>query len=68
MKWDTGQALAVKEQLKAERQAIIEAFQTDHKPEKLLTRLRQSVDAGLTQVWQSFDLPSSAALVAVGGY
>ncbi|MFI4938852.1 MAG: [protein-PII] uridylyltransferase [Burkholderiales bacterium] len=61
-------ALTVKEQLKTERRAIIEAFKADHKPEKLLTHLRRSVDMGLKQVWKAFDLPSSAALIAVGGY
>jgi len=68
MKSNAGLALAVKESLKAERNAIISAFQSDHKPEKLLSHLRQSVDDGLTQVWQAFKLPSSATLVAVGGY
>lgn len=58
----------MKGQLNVERRAIIESFQTDHKPEKLLTQLRQSVDAALTKVWQAFDLPASAALIAVGGY
>lgn len=61
-------ALALKEQLKAERQAVIAAFNADGKPERLLTKLRQSVDAALTKAWQAFGLPASAALVAVGGY
>ncbi|MGE5621757.1 MAG: nucleotidyltransferase domain-containing protein, partial [Bacillota bacterium] len=61
-------ALTLKEQLKTERQAAIAAFQADGKPEKLLARLRQNVDAALTRAWQTFDLPASAALVAVGGY
>jgi [protein-PII] uridylyltransferase len=61
-------ALTLKERLKAERKAVIEAFQADGQPEKLLVRLRQNVDAALTHAWQSFGLPSSAALVAVGGY
>ncbi|HXA45996.1 MAG TPA: nucleotidyltransferase domain-containing protein, partial [Burkholderiaceae bacterium] len=68
MKLNANLAISVKEQLRAERNAIIAAFQGDHKPEKLLTHLRQSVDDGLTQVWQAFKLPASAALVAVGGY
>jgi [protein-PII] uridylyltransferase len=68
MKPDAGLALAVKEALKAERNTIIAAFQSDHKPEKLLARLRHSVDDSLTQVWQAFNLPAGAALVAVGGY
>ncbi|TFW10353.1 bifunctional uridylyltransferase/uridylyl-removing protein, partial [Oxalobacteraceae bacterium OM1] len=61
-------ALTLKERLKAERQAAIEAFQADGQPERLLVRLRQNVDAALTQAWQAFGMPSSAALVAVGGY
>ncbi len=61
-------ALRLKEQLKAERQQVIAAFEADCKPEKILAKLRQSVDAALTQAWQAFRLPSSAALVAVGGY
>ncbi|HZW21974.1 [protein-PII] uridylyltransferase [Noviherbaspirillum sp.] len=64
----TSLALTLKEQLKTERQAAIAAFQADGKPEKLLTQLRQNVDAALIQAWQSFSLPPSAALVAVGGY
>jgi [protein-PII] uridylyltransferase len=61
-------ALSLKEQLKTERQEIIAAFQADSRPEKLLAKLRQSVDAALTRAWQAFGLPPSAALVAVGGY
>ncbi|KIF82588.1 [protein-PII] uridylyltransferase [Noviherbaspirillum autotrophicum] len=61
-------ALTLKEQLKAERQAAIAAFQADGKPERLLAKLRQNVDAALIRAWQTFALPSSAALVAVGGY
>jgi [protein-PII] uridylyltransferase len=64
----TSLALTLKKQLKAERQAVIAAFQADGKPEKLLTKLRQSVDAALLHAWQRFGLPASAALVAVGGY
>jgi [protein-PII] uridylyltransferase len=62
------QALALKEQLKSDRQLIFGAFQLDLKPEKLLTKLRQSVDTALTQAWNDSGLPRSAALVAVGGY
>jgi [protein-PII] uridylyltransferase len=61
-------ALTLKEQLKSERQAAIAAFQADGKPEKLLAKLRQNVDAALIHAWQTFALPSSASLVAVGGY
>jgi [protein-PII] uridylyltransferase len=61
-------ALTLKEQLKAERQAVIAAFNADGKPDRLLTKLRQSVDTALIKAWQAFTLPASAALVAVGGY
>lgn len=61
-------ALALKEQLKSERQASIAAFQSDGKPEKLLTRLSHSVDKALTQIWEALSFPSDIALVAVGGY
>jgi [protein-PII] uridylyltransferase len=61
-------ALTLKEQLKSERQAAIAAFQTTGRPEDLLIRLRQNVDAALTRAWQELQMPSSAALVAVGGY
>ncbi|HEY8024510.1 MAG TPA: [protein-PII] uridylyltransferase [Burkholderiaceae bacterium] len=68
MKWNPKLAPTIKGKLKAERQAVIEQFQAGGKPEKLLTDLRRSVDANLTEVWQAFDLPPGAALVAVGGY
>jgi [protein-PII] uridylyltransferase len=61
-------APSLKEQLRVERQAIIAAFQADNKPEKLLSRLCQSVDRALTLGWQAIGLPPGAALVAVGGY
>jgi [protein-PII] uridylyltransferase len=61
-------ALTLKEQLKSERQAAIAAFQETGRPEDLLIRLRQDVDAALTRAWQELQMPSSAALVAVGGY
>jgi [protein-PII] uridylyltransferase len=58
----------LKEQLNTGRRAVIDAFQSDGKPEKLLTNLRHSVDVILTQAWQAFDMPRNSALVAVGGY
>ena len=61
-------ALALKHKLKAEREAIIDTFRADGKPEKLLSTLRQSVDLALTAAWHEFGMPTSAALVAVGGY
>ena len=61
-------ALCLKQKLKEERQTIIDTFNADSKPEKLLTTLRLSVDAALADAWVEFGLPPSAALVAVGGY
>jgi [protein-PII] uridylyltransferase len=59
---------SLKQQLKADRQLLTAAFHQDGKPEKLLRGLRQSVDTVLTEAWQESGLPSSAALVGVGGY
>jgi [protein-PII] uridylyltransferase len=50
----------LKQQLKAERQVLIAAFRDDGKPEKLLRGLRQSVDAVLTEAWDSVGLPPTA--------
>lgn len=61
-------ALTLKERLKSERRALIAAFQTDGKPEKLLKQLRKSVDIALTEAWRAFSMPHNTALVAVGGY
>ncbi|MBC7501780.1 MAG: [protein-PII] uridylyltransferase [Herminiimonas sp.] len=61
-------ALHLKEQLKVQRQEAIAAFQSDGAPEKLLGKLRQNVDAALTEAWRAAAMPSGAALVAVGGY
>ncbi|CAL61506.2 [Protein-PII] uridylyltransferase (PII uridylyl-transferase) (Uridylyl-removing enzyme) (UTase) [Herminiimonas arsenicoxydans] len=61
-------ALALKEQLKAERQTVIDRFLADGKAEQLLTQLKNKVDAALSQAWTSFELPPTAALIAVGGY
>ncbi len=61
-------ALQLKHKLRAERDAIVETFRADGKPEKLLATLRLSVDGALTAAWQEFRMPASAALVAVGGY
>ncbi|CAN5341421.1 [protein-PII] uridylyltransferase [soil metagenome] len=61
-------ALSLKQQLRDERQIIIADFEANPKPEKLLAKLRKSVDTALTQAWQAFHLPQSAAWVAVGGY
>jgi [protein-PII] uridylyltransferase len=61
-------ALTFKDLLKVERQRAIAAFEIDRKPDKLLTKLRQSVDGVLVQAWEAFDLPAGTALVGVGGY
>ncbi|WP_353156338.1 nucleotidyltransferase domain-containing protein, partial [Herminiimonas fonticola] len=61
-------AHALKEQLKAERQTVIDRFLADGKAEQLLTQLKNKVDAALSQAWTSFELPPTAALIAVGGY
>jgi len=61
-------ALALKEELKAERKIVIDRFLQDGKAEQLLTQLRINVDAALSKAWTAFELPDSAALVAVGGY
>ncbi len=58
----------LKQQLKADRQVVIAAFQTDGKPEKLLRNLRQSVDGVLARAWDEAALPAGTALVGVGGY
>ncbi|MGI4846571.1 MAG: [protein-PII] uridylyltransferase, partial [Janthinobacterium lividum] len=61
-------ALALKEQLRSAREAVIADFQRDSKPERLLARLRQNVDRVLTEAWATLQMPRDAALVAVGGY
>ncbi|SDA81479.1 MULTISPECIES: [protein-PII] uridylyltransferase [unclassified Janthinobacterium] len=58
----------LKQQLKADRQVVIAAFQADGKPEKLLRSLRHSVDSVLARAWQEAGLPPGTALVGVGGY
>lgn len=61
-------ALTHKARLKAEREHAIAGFKAHGDAENLLTKLRKSVDKTLTQVWVSLALPSTSALVAVGGY
>ncbi|PIF08361.1 [protein-PII] uridylyltransferase [Janthinobacterium sp. 13] len=58
----------LKQQLKADRQVVIAAFQADGKPEKLLRSLRHSVDGVLARAWQEAGLPPGTSLVGVGGY
>ncbi|HEY4542962.1 MAG TPA: [protein-PII] uridylyltransferase [Noviherbaspirillum sp.] len=61
-------AARLKEQVKAGRDAAIEAFRVDARPEKLLAALRRTVDLALLEAWRELAMPSHAALVAVGGY
>ena len=61
-------AQTLREQIKADRKTAIAAFQEDGKPEKLLRRLRQHVDAALIRAWQESNMPGEMALVGVGGY
>ena len=58
----------LKQQLKRERQLVIDAFKDDGKPEKLLRSLRRVVDAVLVLAWREAGLPADTALVGVGGY
>ncbi|RBA24182.1 [protein-PII] uridylyltransferase [Herminiimonas fonticola] len=61
-------AIELKEQLKAERQIVIDRFLANGKTDLLLTELTKNVDEALSKSWANFNLPASAALVAVGGY
>ena len=61
-------AIELKEQLKAERQIVLDRFLADGKTDRLLTELTKNVDAVLIQSRANVDLPASVALVAVGGY
>jgi [protein-PII] uridylyltransferase len=61
-------AASLKEQLREGKQSAIDGFLVYGRPEKLLTRLRQNVDAALIRAWREFAFPPSIALVAVGGY
>lgn len=59
---------ALKAELKALNQKSIETFNENNKVHQLLTHLRSNVDTILTKAWDDAQLPSSMALVAVGGY
>ena len=61
-------AVTLKKQLKDARLEAVEAFQSNHKTDQLLTQLRRNVDEALTKAWQECGMPADAALVAVGGY
>ncbi len=61
-------ALSLREQLREGRRAIVADYEVDHRPERLLKRISQNTDEVLVHAWREFGMPSSAALVAVGGY
>ncbi|WMW82430.1 [protein-PII] uridylyltransferase [Undibacterium cyanobacteriorum] len=65
---DIANAMAFKAKLKAEQQAIIEAFNTKPRAEVLLRDLCRCVDNNLVAIWKSFQFPKDVSLVAVGGY
>jgi len=61
-------SISLREQLREGRQAIVDDYLHDRRPERLLKRIARHADQILTQAWQSFSMPSSTTLVAVGGY
>ncbi len=61
-------AMAFKEELKSDRQAIIVTFQENQDAGQLLHDLCRSVDSVLKKIWKSFDFPKQMAMIAVGGY
>ena len=61
-------AMAFKAKLKAEQQAIIQAFNEKPRAEVLLRDLCRCVDQNLTEIWKSFQFPKEVSLLAVGGY
>ena len=61
-------SLSLREQLREGRQAIVADYERDRRPERLLRRTCQNADQVMIRAWRSFDMPSRAALVAVGGY
>ncbi|MHA7680666.1 [protein-PII] uridylyltransferase [Cupriavidus sp. PET2-C1] len=61
-------ATRVRDQLKADKQAVFADFNAHGHVGHLLTRLRRAVDAALVEAWRGLGLPDDSALVAVGGY
>ncbi|MCL4747898.1 MAG: [protein-PII] uridylyltransferase [Burkholderiaceae bacterium] len=53
---------------RAHRGAAIDGFLSDRNPARLLRRLSGQADRTLRELWSLAALPSSATLVAVGGY
>ncbi len=61
-------AARIRDQLKADKQALFADFNLSSHVGTLITRLRRAVDAALIEAWRGLGMPASAALVAVGGY
>ncbi|WP_427309774.1 [protein-PII] uridylyltransferase [Cupriavidus sp. H39] len=61
-------AARVRDQLKADKQALFADFNASANAATLTTRLRRAVDAALSEAWRGLAMPADAALVAVGGY
>ncbi|MDW3681828.1 [protein-PII] uridylyltransferase [Cupriavidus sp. CV2] len=61
-------ATRVRDQLKADKQAVFADFNAHGHVGHLLTRLRRAVDTALVEAWRGLGLPDDSALVAVGGY
>lgn len=61
-------ASRVRDRLKADKQALFDAFTAGGAVTALTTRLRQAVDRALVECWHGLGLPADMALVAVGGY
>ncbi len=61
-------AITLREQLKQGRQVIVADYEQDRRTERLLKRIAQHADQILSEAWNRFSMPKSAALVAVGGY
>ena len=64
----TALSISLREQLREGRRVIVEDYLRDRRPERLLKQIARNADQVLTQAWQQFDMPSTATLVAVGGY
>ena len=59
---------SLKQQLSGHRQAAVEAFLLDPRPELLLKTLCRHVDLVLSRIWRDIDMPKEIALLGVGGY
>ena len=61
-------AQPLRQRLDSGRQEAIALFRENGRPTQLLTRLRQNVDAVLSEAWKTVGISANHALVAVGGY